>query len=224
MVWLRRGAMVGNWNHDIPDMKRPLPNSFDQWLAEIELAWKDASETKSFAHMTGTKLTDAKMFLLAPLVCLSFRGRELTGKEADRVIKGALANYVVNTGPDAKVQDLSANPKRAFALCYVAAHLVLGLVDEQHVSEILDCCAARLTGEQAAAVAKAKTLVLPSPRHPVSRKTEVKRKVGRNDPCPCGSGKKFKTCCMRAQGSRTPTETSVDCAQKQATSSKTFFR
>jgi uncharacterized protein len=25
-------------------------------------------------------------------------------------------------------------------------------------------------------------------------------KVGRNDPCPCGSGKKFKKCC----GSRTP--------------------
>ena len=23
--------------------------------------------------------------------------------------------------------------------------------------------------------------------------------VGRNDPCPCGSGKKFKKCCMRKQ-------------------------
>ena len=23
-----------------------------------------------------------------------------------------------------------------------------------------------------------------------------KRRVGRNDPCPCGSGKKFKKCCM----------------------------
>jgi preprotein translocase subunit SecA len=22
------------------------------------------------------------------------------------------------------------------------------------------------------------------------------RKVGRNDPCPCGSGKKYKKCCM----------------------------
>jgi preprotein translocase subunit SecA len=21
--------------------------------------------------------------------------------------------------------------------------------------------------------------------------------VGRNDPCPCGSGKKYKSCCMR---------------------------
>jgi SWIM/SEC-C metal-binding protein len=24
-------------------------------------------------------------------------------------------------------------------------------------------------------------------------------KVGRNDPCPCGSGKKFKKCCMNKQ-------------------------
>ena len=24
--------------------------------------------------------------------------------------------------------------------------------------------------------------------------------VGRNDPCPCGSGKKYKNCCLRTQG------------------------
>jgi uncharacterized protein YecA (UPF0149 family) len=24
------------------------------------------------------------------------------------------------------------------------------------------------------------------------------RKVGRNEPCPCGSGKKFKKCCLRS--------------------------
>jgi preprotein translocase subunit SecA len=23
------------------------------------------------------------------------------------------------------------------------------------------------------------------------------RKIGRNDPCPCGSGKKYKKCCLR---------------------------
>ena len=25
------------------------------------------------------------------------------------------------------------------------------------------------------------------------------KKVGRNDPCPCGSGKKYKQCCMRTR-------------------------
>ena len=26
------------------------------------------------------------------------------------------------------------------------------------------------------------------------------QKIGRNDPCPCGSGKKYKNCCMRKVG------------------------
>ena len=34
----------------------------------------------------------------------------------------------------------------------------------------------------------------PAPRRPVQRNP---KKVGRNDPCPCGSGKKFKKCCGR---------------------------
>jgi hypothetical protein len=42
------------------------------------------------------------------------------------------------------------------------------------------------------------------PAMPVRRPQPVlhaKKRVGRNDPCPCGSGKKFKTCCMnRSKG------------------------
>ena len=34
--------------------------------------------------------------------------------------------------------------------------------------------------------------VAPSPEKPKKQKT----KVGRNEPCPCGSGKKFKKCCL----------------------------
>ena len=33
---------------------------------------------------------------------------------------------------------------------------------------------------------------LPPPVEPISADEE---KVGRNDPCPCGSGKKYKKCC-----------------------------
>lgn len=40
-----------------------------------------------------------------------------------------------------------------------------------------------------------------SPSLPPARVQRVeKQKVGRNDPCPCGSGKKFKKCCMNKQG------------------------
>ena len=116
-------------------MARRLPKTPDQWLKEILLALKDAREAKPFARLTGTKLTDADLFHLAPLVCQKFRGRKLAGAEADRVTKGALANYVVNTE-----KGLTSNPKLAFALCYVAAHLILDLVDEQTAAEILGYC------------------------------------------------------------------------------------
>jgi len=125
-------------------MALPLPKTPDQWLKEILLGMKDARETKPFARLTGTTLTDADLFHLAPLVCLKFRGRKLAGAEADRVTKGALANYVVNTGPDAAVQGLESKPQLAFALCYVAAHLVLDLVDEQTAAEIMGYCEEQL--------------------------------------------------------------------------------
>lgn len=30
-------------------------------------------------------------------------------------------------------------------------------------------------------------------------KKEHNSKLGRNDPCPCGSGKKFKNCCLKGE-------------------------
>jgi uncharacterized protein YecA (UPF0149 family) len=39
------------------------------------------------------------------------------------------------------------------------------------------------------------------PRSPIVHRRRIesseRTRVGRNDPCPCGSGRKFKTCCMR---------------------------
>ena len=35
--------------------------------------------------------------------------------------------------------------------------------------------------------------------HGPARKPAVSTKVGRNDPCPCGSGKKHKKCCGTAK-------------------------
>ncbi|MEO6594361.1 MAG: SEC-C metal-binding domain-containing protein [Planctomycetota bacterium] len=37
------------------------------------------------------------------------------------------------------------------------------------------------------------------------RRDSSRRKIGRNDPCPCGSGRKYKKCCFekdRAHGGR----------------------
>lgn len=43
---------------------------------------------------------------------------------------------------------------------------------------------------------KPKLKPLPAERFPVAGKSE---KIGRNGPCPCGSGKKYKKCCLRKE-------------------------
>ena len=55
----------------------------------------------------------------------------------------------------------------------------------------------KLTGKKAADVPRAKPPLPASLDLTLPRKPEGKQKVGRNDPCPCGSGKKFKMCCGR---------------------------
>ena len=58
----------------------------------------------------------------------------------------------------------------------------------------------KLTGKKTPEVPKTKPSVpLTSPRQSLTLKPESKQRVGRNDPCPCGSGKKFKNCCLRRQ-------------------------
>ena len=58
----------------------------------------------------------------------------------------------------------------------------------------------KLNGKTSAAVPKQESPVSRQPRLTPSPKTEGKQKVGRNDPCPCGSGKKFKKCCINKSG------------------------
>jgi hypothetical protein len=55
----------------------------------------------------------------------------------------------------------------------------------------------KLTGKKAADVPRARRPVPPMPRPTPPHQPERKQRVGRNDPCPCGSGKKFKMCCGR---------------------------
>lgn len=40
---------------------------------------------------------------------------------------------------------------------------------------------------------------LPPPVEPIRREGA---EIGRNDPCPCGSGKKYKQCCLGKEKSR----------------------
>ena len=119
-------------------MKRPLPRTSVQWHKEINLAISDAAEAAPFGPMAGTEFTPANLFHLAPLVCLKFRGKKQQGREAERVIKVALANYVANSDPEGIDHGLEQRPIMAFALCYVAAHLALDLVNEEKAQAILE--------------------------------------------------------------------------------------
>ena len=121
-------------------MKRPLPKTSSEWLKEIKLAIGDAAEAMPFGPLADTEVTPANLFHLAPLVCLKFRGRKLKGREADRVVKVALANYIANSNPEGVDHGLDQRPLMAFVLCYVAAHLALDLIDEQKADAILTYC------------------------------------------------------------------------------------
>ena len=118
-----------------------LPRTPAQWLKEIGLAITDARKTKPFGLLTGQKITEANLFHLAPLVCMKFRGVDYRDEELRRkVTEGALANYVANSDPDGIDHGLEQRPLLAFAVCYLTAHYVLDLIDEQEASAALDYC------------------------------------------------------------------------------------
>ena len=69
--------------------------------------------------------------------------------------------------------------------------------DEQRESltNIMDVASAEMTAEQESAI---QTLAEQMPTFRFSKPRPVVRdyKIGRNDPCPCGSGLKYKKCCL----------------------------
>jgi preprotein translocase subunit SecA len=73
-------------------------------------------------------------------------------------------------------------------------------IHQQAESQLAAVPASAVQQQQEAAIAG-------SQRSPEKKREPVRnvgKKVGRNDPCPCGSGKKFKACCMRKQSAADP--------------------
>ena len=129
-------------------MNQELPTTPEEWLAEIRQAIADARETGPFGDLIGQPITDANLFHLAPLVCLKFRGLDHRDEDLrKKVTEGALANYVANSDPDGIDHGLEQRPLLGFAVCYLTAHYVLDLIDEQQVEAALDYCDEHM-GEQ----------------------------------------------------------------------------
>ena len=61
--------------------------------------------------------------------------------------------------------------------------------------------AARSAGEPAAVEPGrgVRTAATGPPKEKQQTVVRTTKKVGRNDPCPCGSGKKYKRCCGKGQ-------------------------
>ena len=122
-------------------MKTKQPMTPHEWLDEIRLAIADARESKPFGLLTGHQITDVNLFHLGPLVCMKFRGLDFRDEELrTRVTEGSLASYVANSDPDGIDHGLEQRPLMAFAMCYIAAHYVLDLIDEEQASAVLDYC------------------------------------------------------------------------------------
>jgi preprotein translocase subunit SecA len=66
-------------------------------------------------------------------------------------------------------------------------------IHQEATSELAVAPGSNIRAQQEAAIAGSQGSS-EKKREPVRN---VGKKVGRNDPCPCGSGKKFKACCMR---------------------------
>src|SRR5262249_18285463 len=87
----------------------------------------------------------------------------------------------------------------AYALAAPAEESAFG---RRQLEKRIDALAHGLTEEEEAAVAEALELRSALSGHAKEREAAVpaavSAKVGRNDPCPCGSGKKYKKCCGSA--------------------------
>lgn len=59
----------------------------------------------------------------------------------------------------------------------------------------MDCRTGEITQKELSEVDRKhmKKMAIPPTQRQMNRKPP---KVGRNEPCPCGSGKKFKKCCL----------------------------
>ncbi len=121
-------------------MKRKQPTAPNEWLDEIQQAMAHAAEVP-FEQLMHDPDKAVNLFHLAPIICLKFRGLDHRDEKLrQKVTEGALANYVVNSDSEGIDHGLAHRPLLAFAVCYITAHYVLDLTDEQKAEAALDYC------------------------------------------------------------------------------------
>jgi uncharacterized protein YchJ len=119
----------------------------------------------------------------------------LMGQELDFESRG-LRNYLVETCTIMGERFPEYDEWRAAEKTEKEEHWERAKELENDPAGLIQFALEKMTGKTSAAALKQESPVSRQLHlnHPL--KTGSKQKVGRNDPCPCGSGKKFKKCCM----------------------------
>jgi uncharacterized protein YchJ len=114
----------------------------------------------------------------------------------DEFVMGDLKAYLAHFKPDAP-EPLAARYGRDVMQTYEWLHRQAAQEAEQRAK-----AEQRRTEQRHAASQPAPSMPEPSSYSPPAQPQTFVRsgpKVGRNDPCPCGSGRKYKHCCMKKQ-------------------------
>ena len=115
--------------------KYAMPKRPADWWAEIANAFLDAAEAIPLGEKVGKKITLNDLFVIAPEVCLKFRGIEPTEKNRQKVLDAGLSSHVANVSRN---EAILSKPQLGFAIAYVASHFGLGLLDEEAASDLPD--------------------------------------------------------------------------------------
>ena len=113
----------------------PIPDSSEEWLKEITLAYADAKETIPVSEMTGVDMTEDDLYHLAPIVCLKFRGIKNTKKVLKQATESALSSLVATASFN---EDILSSPMLSFSFCYLGSHFGLDIINEDLVNETMD--------------------------------------------------------------------------------------
>jgi len=124
-------------------MTTSAPASYEEWLQEIARAYLDAREAQPFGEAMGEPIAESDLFHLAPHVFLKFRDLRPSKRKRIEIIEGTLASYVVTMDEGTGRGELRDSPLLSFAFCYLAAHFVADLLDEEAVQGLMEVCVAR---------------------------------------------------------------------------------
>jgi len=131
-------------------------------------------------------------------------GQHLVPPPADEeAVRDWCAGYMSGVGLDHSWNDDFEGIATLFPIAVLAGETPLNAPDDEHPIEDEEDWLREARENLDAVVLDTYALLAPARRAlagrpPVQRPVRRGPKVGRNEPCPCGSGKKYKKCCLRA--------------------------